>query len=178
MAREGDLVRQAQRGDAQAFGCLYETYADRVFNYLLSRVCDSAIAEDLTAETFVKALQAIHGYRWRDLPFGAWLFRIAHNALVDHWRSSARKNTTSLEESDVLSDQTVDPFNQVVTWQELEWGMAQLTDLQREAVALRFIAGLSIAETAKAIQRSEEAVKDLQHKGLAALRKHLAQSAR
>lgn len=169
------LVQQVQQGNAKAFGELYERYADRVYAYLAFRVRDSMEAEDLTAETFVKALQAIRSYRPNEAPLGAWLFRIAHNALVDHWRRRARRKTVALEEAAVMANgASAKQFAQVFTRAELEWGIAQLTDLQQEVVTLRFVAECSIDETARAMRRSEEAVKDLQHKALIALRKHIS----
>jgi len=171
---EANLIRQAQQGNAKAFGGLYDCYADRVYRYLAFRLRDDGEAEDLTAETFIKALQAIRGFRPGQAPFGAWLFRIAHNALVDHWRRRARSKTLSLDEATAAADDaSASTFVQVGMRADLERGIAQLTDLQQQVITLRFVAGCSIAETAQALRRSEEAVKDSQHKGLVALRKNL-----
>lgn len=175
MESEATLIQQARQGDPKAFGQLYELYADRVYRYLACRVHDAVEAEDLTAETFVRAVEAVRGYRWQGVPFGAWLFRIAHNVLVDHWRRAARHKTVALEEAHApVARTTADHIQQALTREELAWGLRQLTELQQEVITLRFVVGLSIAETAQAMQRSEPAVKDLQHKALIALRKHLA----
>jgi RNA polymerase sigma-70 factor, ECF subfamily len=168
------LIEQTQRGDTNAFGHLYETYADRVYRYLIFRTQDANAAEDLSAETFIKAFQNIRRYRAGQAPFSAWLFRIAHNVMVDHWRASARRKTVAWEEMETVPSSTAShEISQVFTRAELAWGVAQLTDLQQQVIALRFSGGCSIAETAHALDRSEEAIKDVQHKALAALRKHL-----
>jgi len=171
---EAALVEQTQHGNANAFGRLYEAYADRVYRYLLLHTHDAGMAEDLSTETFIKAFQNIRGYRAGQAPFGAWLFRIAHNTLIDHWRVSARRQTVTWETMETVpSSAASHEISQVFTRAELAWGMAQLTDLQQQVIALRFSGGCSITETAHALQRSEEAIKDIQHKALAALRKHL-----
>jgi len=173
---ETTLIQQAQQGDAKAFGQLYERYADRIYRYLAFRLHDAMEAEDLTAETFIRALQHLAHYRPYGAPWGAWLFRIAHNVLIDHWRHSTRRQTLALENgATVANGIAARALHHVLTRADLERGIAQLTDLQQQAITLRFIAGCSIAETAHVMQRSEQAVKDLQHKALIALRKSLEQ---
>lgn len=168
------LIHQAQQGDAQAFGRLYDEYAERVYRYLAFRVHDAMEAEDLTAETFIKAWQHLREYRAQTAPFGAWLFRIAHNVLVDHWRRRARRATIPLQAAaEMANGASAKAFAQTLSRADLERGIAQLTDLQQQVITLRFIVGCSIAETAYVMRRSEEAVKDLQHKGLVALRRIL-----
>ena len=174
-ASEATSIHQAQQGNVKAFGDLYDRYADRIYRYLAFRLRDDGAAEDLTAETFVKALQAIRRFRPGQAPFGAWLYRIAHNVLVDHWRSRARLQATRLDDAAAVASSSSDSaFAQVLNRADLEQGLAQLTELQRQAITWRFIAGCSLAETAQAMRRSEEAVKDLQHKALIALRKNLS----
>lgn len=173
---EAALVHQAQQGDAKAFGQLYDRYAERVYRYLAFRLRDPVEAEDLTAETFRKAWQHIRDYRAHTAPWGAWLFRLAHNLWVDHWRRGARRATVALDQAGVIPNgASAKALAQIVSRADLERAIAQLTELQQQVIRLRFIADCSIAETARVMQRSEEAVKDLQHKGLAALRKSLGQ---
>ncbi|MBI5653732.1 MAG: sigma-70 family RNA polymerase sigma factor [Chloroflexi bacterium] len=173
-ASETTLIQQAQHGNVSAFGKLYDQYAERVYRYLAFRWRDSAEAEDLTADVFIKAFQNIRSYRAGQAPFGAWLFRIAHNVLIDHWRAKTRRQTIAWETLETTANgAAAHAFAQVFTRAELAWGVAQLTDLQQHVIALRFVAECSIAETARAMQRSEEAVKDLQHKALLALRKKI-----
>jgi RNA polymerase sigma-70 factor, ECF subfamily len=171
---EATSIHLAQQGNVKAFGDLYNHYADRVYRYLAFRLRNDDEAEDLTAETFIKALQAINKYRSGQVPFGAWLFRIAHNVLVDHWRHTARKQSVELDDAAAIaSDSYANAFAQVLSRADLEQGLAQLTELQRQTITLRFVAGCSLAETAQTMHRSEEAVKDLQHKALVAMRKCL-----
>ncbi len=173
---ETTLIHQAQQGDAKAFGQLYDRYAERVYRYLAFRLRDPMEAEDLTAETFVKAWQHIRDYRPHTAPWSAWLFRIAHNVWVDHWRRGTRRATVALEQAGTIPNGTsAKALAQVVSRADLERGLAQLTELQQQVIMLRFIAECSVAETAHVMRRSEEAVKDLQHKGLVALRKSLGQ---
>lgn len=173
---EATLIHQAQQGDAQAFGRLYDDYAERVYRYFAFRLRDAMEAEDLTAETFIKAWQHLRNYRARTAPFSAWLFRIAHNVLVDHWRRRARRATVPLDQAVAVANGTAaKAFAQTLSRADLERGMTQLTDLQQQVLTLRFIVGCSIAETARVMRRGEEAVKDLQHKGLVALRRILGQ---
>lgn len=173
---EATLIHQAQHGDAKAFGRLYDDYAERVYRYLALRVRDAMEAEDLTVETFIKAWQHVREYRAQTAPFGAWLFRIAHNVWVDHCRRTTRRATVSLEPAvPVANGAAAKAFAQTLLRTDLEGALAQLTDLQQQVIILRFIVGCSIAETAHVMRRSEEAVKDLQHKGLVALRRILGQ---
>ncbi|MBI5955939.1 MAG: sigma-70 family RNA polymerase sigma factor [Chloroflexi bacterium] len=172
---EESLIRAAQR-DPAAFGPLYERYVDRVYSYIVFRVGNPAVAEDLTSDVFLKALEKIGSYQWRDLPLSAWLFRIASNCLIDHWRRLAKMKPVPLDgdlgptagESDLDS-----LLEKRLTRQELVKAVSRLTEWQKQVIALRFAAGLPVAETAKAMGKSEGAVKDLQHSALVALRKHL-----
>jgi RNA polymerase sigma-70 factor (ECF subfamily) len=171
---EATLIRQAQQGDHKAFGQLYDDYAERVYRYLAFRLHDAMEAEDLTMETFLRAWQHVREYRVEAAPFGAWLFRIAHNVWVDHLRRTARRATVPLEQAIAIANgAAAKAFAQTLSRADLERAIAQLTDLQQQVILLRFVAGCSIAETALVMQRSEEAVKDLQHKGLVALRRIL-----
>lgn len=174
MESEAALIREIQQGSSQSFGQLYERYADRVYRYLVFRMHDATEAEDLTAETFIKAFQNIRRYRIEQTPFAAWLFRIAHNVMIDHWRTMTRRPSVTWEEMETMPNSAAShELNQVFTRAELEWGMAQLTDLQYQVIALRFGADCSITETARALERSELAIKDAQHKALVAMRKRL-----
>jgi len=171
-SEEAELVRRAQQGDAQAFGALYEQHVDRVYAYVAHRVGNRADAEDLTEEVFLKALINLNRFRWRGslLP---WLLTIARNLVTDHWRRRSREADWSAAPFPATNSLT-----EIVErrWQreQLRAATAELTELQQQVIALRFAAGLSIAETAQVMGRSENAVKNLQHKAIAALRRRLA----
>lgn len=175
------LVKQAQAGGASAFSALYEHYYDSIFRYVSFRTGNTTEAEDITAEVFVRMIESIHRFKWQGHPFSSWLFRIAHNLVVDFYRKRGRRKTVSLEsappviESAVLdSDARMDIE---LTMGDVRKAMENLTDLQREAITLRFAAGLSVAETAKAMGKKDNAVKALQHAGLKKLRRALCSEA-
>lgn len=176
--REEDLVRRAQRREPEAFGQLYEEHFDRIYRYIMLRVRSQADAEDLTQQVFLKALENIGSYRWRGMPFASWLFRIAHNLVVDYWKKKSREKVAAVapEEIDEMAPSQDDPAARA----ELNFDMKQLaeacehlTDAQREIISLRFAGGLSVAESAKVMGKSEGAVKVLQHAALVRLRRIL-----
>jgi RNA polymerase sigma-70 factor (ECF subfamily) len=176
--REEDLVRRAQRREPEAFGQLYEEHFDRIYRYVMLRVRTQADAEDITQQVFLKALENIGSYRWRGMPFASWLFRIAHNLVVDYWKKKSREKVAAVapEEIDEMAASPNDP----AALAELSFDMKrlaaacqQLTDGQREIVSLRFAGGLSVAEAAKVMGKSEGAVKVLQHAALVKLRRIL-----
>ena len=170
------LVAQAQGGDSQAFAALYEQYSVVIFRYLRRRLdgSDESI-EDLTADVFVKVFQKLDRYVERGLPFTAWLYRIAHNCLVDHLRALPRHASTSLDDVTERADAyTPSAFGSVLDRDVLEPALATLIPEQRRTVELRFLEGLNVAQTATMMGRSEEAVKKLQARALVNLRKQLA----
>jgi RNA polymerase sigma-70 factor (ECF subfamily) len=169
------LVRNAVRGDREAFAALYEQNVERVYRYVLSRLGDAADAEDVTAEVFIRAMKAISSYTPRGVPFIAWLLRIAHNQTVNHVQQRTRRRESPLPEGDITpSTEDVEEIalRQAVSG-ELSRAMLELTDLQQQVLQLRFANELSVAETATAMNRSPEAVRFLQYSALKALRRTL-----
>jgi RNA polymerase sigma-70 factor (ECF subfamily) len=172
---ERALVERAKSGDAQALARLYEEYFDRIYRYIALRVGSRVDAEDLAGQVFLNMLESIPAFKWRGVPFSAWLFRIAHNLSVDHLRQKAKKGHLVLDEPMAISE--IDPAALAeirLSIEQLNVALEQLTQNQKEVMALRFSAGLSTAETAKAMGKSEGAVKALQHSALIALRKRLS----
>lgn len=171
------LVKQAQAGGPAAFSALYEHYYDSIYRYVSFRTGSFADAEDITAEVFVRMIESIHRFKWKGYPFSSWLFRIAHNLVVDFYRKKGRRNTVPLDDAPQIVDATVfdaDARMDIeLTMGDVRRAMECLTDLQREAITLRFAAGLSVAETAKAMGKKDNAVKALQHAGLKKLRRTL-----
>ena len=109
---DGDIVaivQQAQNGEAAAFGQLYEIYSDRVFRYVAYRVDSDADAEDITEDVFIRMLEAIGSFKWRDVPFSAWLMRIAHNRVIDYYRRSRLRTATPLDDAPPLPRVTETP---------------------------------------------------------------------
>ncbi len=176
---EHSLVREAQQGNAGAFAKIYETYFDRVFRYVVVRVGNTAEAEDITQDVFLRALDSIRSFQWRGVPFSAWLFRIAHNLLTDRLRSRGRHEEIALDDEMPLADTRQDPsaFVEIkISVEQMLVSMQNLTDAQRQVLALRFGSGLSITETAEAMKKNEGAIKALQHSAVQALRRHLARA--
>jgi RNA polymerase sigma-70 factor, ECF subfamily len=163
--------------DAEAFGILYDRYADQVFRVVYHRLNDRSDAEDVTAEVFVKALRAIDAYRPSRAPFWGWLHRIAANAVVDHVR--ARKSTVSLDAVADAPDSTLGVEQQVIRRLEADraWqAVADLCPAQRTAVTLRLGRDLPIADIAGRMDRTEGAVKLLLNRGLTTLRNRLVET--
>jgi len=167
-------VRRAQEGEGEAFGELYDAYVDLVHRYISHRVGNHALAEDLTSETFLRALRRIGTFTWQGRDFGAWLVTIARNLIADHFKSSRYKleqTTPDIIESggDFSSE---GPENEVLTGitnATLLAAVRQLGAEQQECIVLRFLQGLSVAETAAILGKNEGAVKALQYRAVKAL---------
>ena len=171
---EEALIRLAKQRDEKAFAELYEAHFDRVYRYVAIRIGDQVEAEDMTQQVFLNALQSISSFNWKGIPFSAWLFRIAHNQVVDHLRKRSKQAGAPLDESLVRDDS--DPQQMVeynLNIEQVQLATVQLTEAQREVISLRFAGGLSIAEVAKIMGKSQGAVKTLQHSAIVALRKIL-----
>ncbi len=162
-----DLVRRAQAGDAEGFGLLYDRYVDIVFRFVHSRVGDRATAEDVTSETFVRALRRIDSLSFQGRDVGAWLVTIARNIVLDHVKSSRVRlevTTADMRDADRATTGPEDAVLRDLTSAALLAGVARLSREQRECVVLRFLQGLSVAETAAAMGKKAGAIKALQHR--------------
>jgi RNA polymerase sigma-70 factor (ECF subfamily) len=102
--QEEELVRRAQKRDPEAFNQLYEEHFDRIYRYLVLKIGDRTEAEDLTQQVFLKALESIASYSWRGVPFSAWLFRIAHNQVVDYFRKMSKRKAIPLDEARTVAE--------------------------------------------------------------------------
>lgn len=176
-AEAWELVRAAQSGDQEAFGDLYDRYVDTVYRYVLFRVGDKELAEDVTSETFLRALRRISSVSYQGRDVGAWFVTIARNLVLDHVKSSRyRREIATGEIADAgptpfLAERQAEhgPEQQVMamaTKDELTRCIDELGDDQRECIVLRFMQGLSVAETAAIMNRNEGAVKALQHRAV------------
>jgi RNA polymerase sigma-70 factor (ECF subfamily) len=164
-----DLVHSAQRGDTSAFARLYDRYVDVVFRYVLFRVGDRELAEDVTSETFLRALRRITSVSYQGRDVGAWFVTIARNLVLDHVKSSRFRLEVATAEVDDSRRVEFGPEQQViskVTTAALLECVEKLGDDQRECIVLRFLQGLSVAETAEVMHRNEGAVKALQHRAV------------
>jgi RNA polymerase sigma-70 factor (ECF subfamily) len=171
---EERLVQKAVNGDQEAFAQLYNQNFDRIHRYIYVKVRSQAEAEDLTQDVFIKALGSIGSYKWRELPFAAWLFKIAHNRVIDHVRKVSKEKSTSLDEAYAKSvEDPIQMTEKNFEIYQLKEALEQLPEAQREVATLRFIGQLSIAEVAEALGKSEGTVKALQFNATASLRKTL-----
>jgi len=163
MADERLLIEAAQKDPAR-FADLYEEHFERVYAYVLRRVCDRAEAQDITADVFQQALAGIGRFEWRGVPFAAWLYRIAANAIADHFNRAARQAPPAAEPA---SDER---FDDVERRAALFRSVERLPPDQRRVIVMRFGEEKSIREIAAQLGRSEGAVKQLQWRGLQSLR--------
>jgi RNA polymerase sigma-70 factor (ECF subfamily) len=171
---EPDVVKRAQAGDGDAIAEIYQLHSPAIFRYFYFRLTDREAAEDLTGAVFLQMIEALPRYEDRGLPFAAWLFRIAHDRLVDHHRRSAYRQSGPL--SEVLVDSAADTEGLAMRAHEdqgLHALMTELTGEQRMVVQLRFIEGYNLQETAKIMAKSSGAIKALQHRALRQLARKL-----
>jgi RNA polymerase sigma-70 factor, ECF subfamily len=170
------LVERAQLGNRDALEELYLMHFERIYSYLHLSVGNRHDAEDLTTQTFLRMLEAIGRFRWREVPFSAWLFRIAHNLAMDHFRANRRVQTEEKvpeppgSEESSAEDQAMHSLGRA--------GMLELIDSlsaeQKQVLTLKFLYGFANADVATILDKSEGAVKSLQHRALASLQKQVA----
>ncbi|MQA04413.1 MAG: sigma-70 family RNA polymerase sigma factor [Streptosporangiales bacterium] len=166
------VIHAAQAGDAEAFGSLYDRYADLVFRYVYFRVGSHQLAEDVVSETFLRALRRLDSFTWQGKDFGAWLVTIARNIVADHFKSSRYRlevTTADMLDSDRLEESPEHMVLKSFTNVALLEAVKQLGPEQQECIVLRFLQGLSVAETARIMGRNEGAVKALQYRAVRAL---------
>jgi len=178
--RVNALVTLAQQGDAEAFGLVYDRYVDQIYRYLYYRVGSHALAEDLTSETFLRALRRIDSFTYTGKDIGAWFTTIARNLVTDHVKSSRFKLEVSTADmldadrgDDGIEAQVIARLQNAV----LLDAVRRLKPEQQECIVLRFLQGLNVAETAGVMGRTEGAVKQLQLRAVRALAKLLAEQA-
>jgi RNA polymerase sigma-70 factor, ECF subfamily len=172
------LVDQAQQGDRAALEELYLIHFDRIYSYLHMSVGSKHDAEDLTTQTFMKMLESIGRFRWQSAPFSAWLFRIAHNLAMDHFRARRRWQP----EADVPEPPgEAEPSAELEAMQSIgRQSMLELIDKlspeQQQVLTLKFVFNFPNADVAKILDKTEGAIKSLQHRALASLQKQITQS--
>jgi RNA polymerase sigma-70 factor (ECF subfamily) len=175
------LVELARGGDAEAFGQLYDHYHVSVHRFLYYRTRSTVLAEDLASETFFRALRSMNNFRWQGKDFGAWLMTIARNLCADHYKSGRSRLELTTDDMGRHDDSTEGPEEAVLealTNELLLDGLKQLSDEQRDCLIMRFLQGLSIAETAEVLGRSEGAVKQLQLRAVRNLAKLMPEGMR
>jgi RNA polymerase sigma-70 factor, ECF subfamily len=170
-------VESARAGSPEAIGWLYERYFDRIYKYIYIKLGDPTEAEDLSEQVFLKMIESVSTFQWQGSTFASWLYRIAHNQVVDSLRRNTRRPQVPLEPvSDFLPSERDDPHilaEQRDSRDHLLEAISDLTDLQAQVIMLKFGSGLSTAEIAAVMDRSEGAVKALQYSGLQNLQKKM-----
>jgi RNA polymerase sigma-70 factor, ECF subfamily len=173
------VLQLAQDGDAEAFGELYGRYAKIIFRFLYSHLNDRLDAEDLTEEVFLRVWRTLPNFRQQGVPFVAYLYHVARNALIDHHRRSRHTSQdVSIDDGQVATPMSnpAETATNNLEHLELRKLLIQLRDDYQEVLILRFLSELSPEETAQAMDRSVGAVRVLQHRALAAMRKILVKS--
>ncbi|MFB4298093.1 sigma-70 family RNA polymerase sigma factor [Actinomadura sp. NTSP31] len=170
------LVMRAREGDAEAFGSLYDHYVELVYRYVYYRVGAHSLTEDITSETFLRALRRIRDFRWQGKDFGAWLVTIARNLVADHFKSGRYR-------LEVCTAEPVEPERpqegpertvlEAMTHRTLLAAVRRLGSEQQECVVLRFMHGLSVAETALIMDKKSGAIKALQYRAVRSLARML-----
>jgi RNA polymerase sigma-70 factor, ECF subfamily len=174
---EDDSIRLAAEGDTDAFSKLYERYVTRIYNYIFYRTGNPSEAEDLTSRVFHRALHHIQHYDNRGIPFSAWLYRIAHNLVANWHRDNSRRKEVPLDDYTQHPHRAQMPEASVVDNQEMEDLLKVIRHMppeRQQLLILKFVEGMSNAEVATIMMRSEGAIKSLYHRTLMALRDELA----
>lgn len=173
------LVRKARSREPEAFGRLYDEYVDQIFRYIYYKVGNFAEAQDLTGQAFLKAFEHIDSYEMRDVAFSSWLYRIAHNLVVDYFRRESKRESIPIEDHPPAASTRGNPVETVLAdldSEKLYSALQKLTHNQREVIILKFIDSLSNSQAAEIMGISVGAVKSTQKRGLLALNRILSNS--
>ncbi|MGQ0630919.1 MAG: ECF subfamily RNA polymerase sigma factor, BldN family [Sporichthyaceae bacterium] len=179
--RVAQLVESAKAGNTDAFARLYDRYVDTIHRYVYYRVGSRQLAEDLTSETFLRALRRIDTFTWQGRDFGAWLVTIARNLVADHFKSSRFRleiTTAEMIDSDSAEEGPEGAVMASFTNTALLEAVQRLNSAQQECLVLRFLQGLSVAETARIMGKNEGAIKTLQYRAVRALAQLLPEDVR
>ena len=172
MQNEESIIRRAKQHDQMALTQLYEENFDKIYRYIVLKIGEKTEAEDMTQQVFLKAFKNISTYKYQGLPFSSWLYRIAHNQIVDYFRKKSKRATVPLDESLAAGDS--DPSQEVelsLDIEDLSRATKRLSKAQQEVISLRFAGEFSIAQVARMMGKSEGAIKALQHSAIISLRK-------
>ncbi len=171
---EEELLARAIDSDEAALAELYDRYEHKIFSYIYRRTNNQPLAEDLTAQVFLKMLEAIHkGKAWHS-SFSGWLYRIAHNQIIDYYRRRERRNHASIDDFPMLPSDEDSPVRAAelrLEAERLRAAITRLTDEQAQVVTLRFLEGYSISEVSTMMVKTEGAIKALQYRAVTSLRK-------
>jgi RNA polymerase sigma-70 factor (ECF subfamily) len=168
-----DTLARASEGSREAFGVLYDRYAERIYNYIYYRTGNKHDAEDLTARVFFRAMRHITNYQDRGVPFSAWLYRIAHNLVANWHRDNSRRQQVSLDDDYQISSGVNHPETELIRTEEqtvLLRVISKLPDDRQQLLILKYVEHMSNAEIGQIMERTEGAIKSLYHRTLISLR--------
>lgn len=174
---EEELLAEALAFNEAALGEIYDRYEGKIYAYIFRRTGEPELANDLTAQVFMKVLEAIRKKNAWQSSFSGWIYRIAHNAVIDYYRRRDRRNHVPIDEAPILMATDYNPAQTAeknMDAEQLRAAIRRLTEEQAAVVSLRFLEGYSIAEVAKMMEKTEGAIKALQYRGVATLRQLLA----
>ena len=172
---EENLVKEAKRGDSEAFGQLYDHYLPKIYRFVLIKVTYKEHAEDITQQTFLKAWKSIKRYQDKGHPFGSWLYRIARNSVIDHYRKGKEEAAIEDIPEDILgvdnslSQNLDDKFE----WEKILRSIKDLNDVEHDVLIMRFVEDMQHSEVASVVDKSENAVKVIQHRAIKKLEEKL-----
>ena len=175
MQDEESVVRRAKQRDPEALTQLYEENFDKIYRYVVLKIGERTEAEDITQQVFLSALKSISSFKYKGVPFSAWLYRIAHNQIVDYLRKRTKRATAPLDER--MKDSNPAPelvAERNMDIEQLAEATKKLTRAQQEVVSLRFTGELPVAQVARIMGKSEGAIKALQHSAIVSLRKAMS----
>lgn len=171
-----EFIALARSGDSHVITAIYEQHRLGIFRYLYYRVGDVQAAEDMTSEVFLRMIGALDSYRPQRAGFEAWLYQIARNLSIDHYRKASIRDHVPLEDDLIGEYQDVDKaVERNLNHEHLRRALAKLTDVQRDVIILRFVNGLPISVVAQTLHKSEDSIKSLQRRALVALREILTE---
>lgn len=173
---EPKLIQKARLREPKVIGEIYERYQLAIFRYLYYRVGDLQTAEDLTSEVFIRMIDGLPEYNLDNSSFQAWLYRIARNLSIDHYRRLIKRKEIELDENQIPNhDNSLDLVERGLTNEKLSLALNQLSSNQRDVIVMRFVNGMSIREVAQVMKKSQDSIKGLQRRALMALREILVE---
>lgn len=172
---EEKLIKRARRGDQECFGKLYDLHLSKIYRFILMKVNSREIAEDLVHEVFMNAWKNLGRYRHRGFPFSSWLYQIARNEVIDHYR--LKRDHVSIEgveeETFKVENVVAEELDRALDWQKVRGAITKLTGDQQDVIIMRFVEGLSHREIALALLKTEGAVRIIQHRAIGELKRIL-----
>ena len=173
LEEEDKLIKKAQKGEAESFGILYDHYSSPIYRFIFLKVNNKSLAEDLFHEVFLSAWQNINNYSHKGFPFSSWLYQIARNRVIDYYRTKKDFTEISDEEDRFITLTAENVIDHSLNMEKIKGALDQLSEEQSNVIILRFINDLSPAEIALVLNKSEGAVRLMQHIAIANLKKIL-----